>query len=185
MKEHVTVIPADQIIIVNGVALQCKFNAHVAGLHALQWHEGTGEIEIINDRKIRNVAIENYTCEVEPYVDIWQVNYDENNVSLRSPSEEKQVRYGEKEQIVMSEKVQERNNDSIASVCSYTVSTDPKFVAETEAGSAWRDTVCVRCYELMDVVRSADVRSLSQGEELLMLSVLKWVRQIAEGKATV
>lgn len=79
MKEHVTVIPEDQIIIVDGVALQSEFEAHIVDLRALQWHDGKGELEIVNDGKISNVAIKSYTNEVKLYVDIWQAKYDEIN----------------------------------------------------------------------------------------------------------
>ena len=36
MREHVTIIPADNMIIVDGVALQCAFAAP-DNVHALQW----------------------------------------------------------------------------------------------------------------------------------------------------
>lgn len=79
MKEHVTVIPEDKIILVNGEALSCEFDA-IAGFHALQWHDGKGELEIIENGKISNVAIKSYTSEVKPYVDIWLAKYDEINI---------------------------------------------------------------------------------------------------------
>lgn len=78
MKEHVTVIPSDKTIIVDGIALQCDFEAP-SGLHALQWHNGKGELEIIENGKMSNVTIKSYTNEVKPYVDIWQTKYDEIN----------------------------------------------------------------------------------------------------------
>lgn len=77
MKNHVTVIPSDQIIIVDGEALPCTFAAQTEGLHALQWHNGKGELEIITDGIIQNRPIENYTETVQPYIDIWQAKYDE------------------------------------------------------------------------------------------------------------
>lgn len=80
MKEHVTVIPKDGIIIINDIALPCEFDPHVSGLHALQWNNGTGELEIISDGKISNLEITSYTTEVKPYVDLWQAKYDEINV---------------------------------------------------------------------------------------------------------
>ena len=79
MKNHVTVIPSDQIIIVDGEALPCAFAAQTEGLHALQWHNGKGELEIITDGIIQNRPIENYTETVQPYIDIWQAKYDEIN----------------------------------------------------------------------------------------------------------
>ncbi|ARQ46074.1 hypothetical protein [Oxalobacter formigenes] len=80
MKEHVTVIPEDKIIIVDSLPLQCEFDTHIAGLHALQWHNGKGELEIVSDDgKISNHEISSYTSEVNSYVEIWQAKYDEIN----------------------------------------------------------------------------------------------------------
>ena len=78
MKEHVTVIPSDKTIIVDGIALPCDFEAP-SSLHALQWHNGEGELEIIENGRMTNQAIASYTSEVKPYVDIWQTKYDEIN----------------------------------------------------------------------------------------------------------
>lgn len=48
MEEHVTIIPGDGIISVNGLPMQFKFPP-VAGyekVHAIQWHEGSGTLEL-------------------------------------------------------------------------------------------------------------------------------------------
>lgn len=87
MKEHVTVIPDDKTIIVDGTALQCDFEAP-SGLHALQWHDGKGEREIIENGRMTNQAIASYTNEVKPYVDIWQAKYDEINTPVVPTLEE-------------------------------------------------------------------------------------------------
>ena len=79
MKEQVTVIPSDQTIIIDGTALPCEFQSQTQGLHALQWRNGTGEMEIILDGNITNVPVTDYDSEVQPYVDIWQARYDELN----------------------------------------------------------------------------------------------------------
>ena len=76
MKEHVTVIPSDGIIMVDGMPLSCKFTPHVENLHALQWHHGTGEREITDRGFMSNHAIASYETDVRPYVDIWQSVYD-------------------------------------------------------------------------------------------------------------
>lgn len=41
MRQDVTVIPGDRIIIVDGAPLWFAFEAP-ANLHALQWHDGAG-----------------------------------------------------------------------------------------------------------------------------------------------
>ena len=76
MKDHVTVIPADQIIICNNIALQCAFDSIIENMHALQWHDGKGHIEKNVNGLMSNHAIQSYETEVKPYVDIWQIQYD-------------------------------------------------------------------------------------------------------------
>ena len=92
MKEHVTVIPSDGIIIVDKIVLPCEFESHISGLHAIQWHNGKGELEIVNDGNIRNVAVRSYADEVQPYVDIWQSKYDEINTADTPTFEELKAR---------------------------------------------------------------------------------------------
>ena len=65
---------------------------------------------------------------------------------------------------------------------SNTMNTNTTLTAEAATDTAWCDTVCVRCYELMDIIRSDNMRTPSQEEQLVMLSVLKWVCEFAKGK---
>ena len=49
MKDHVTVVPSDKVIIVDGNPLQFEtafdLESGHNGVHAIQWHEGKGNIE--------------------------------------------------------------------------------------------------------------------------------------------
>ena len=47
MRNHVTVVPSDRIIVVDGLALGFEFAAP-ANLHALQWHDGQGHLELVD-----------------------------------------------------------------------------------------------------------------------------------------
>ncbi len=76
MKDHVTVIPVDQIIIVDGIVLPCSFGSHIKNMHALQWHHGSGHIEINDNGFMSNSRIEDYETDVLPYVKIWQTTFD-------------------------------------------------------------------------------------------------------------
>ena len=76
MKKNVTVIPADQIIMCDGIALKCAFDSIIENMHALQWHDGTGHIEKNENGFMSNHDIQSYETEVKPYVDIWQIHYD-------------------------------------------------------------------------------------------------------------
>lgn len=69
MRNHVTVVPSDRLIIVDGVPLQFDFPAP-ATLHALQWHDGGGHMEWTDDY---NMALDAslYAEEVAPWVTLW------------------------------------------------------------------------------------------------------------------
>ena len=71
MKGHVTAIPADKIIIVDGAALQCAFTTE-ASLHALQWHCGKGHVEYSDGTPNRVIAPEEYQERVAPLVTVWE-----------------------------------------------------------------------------------------------------------------
>lgn len=73
MEEHVTVIPGDGVISVNGVPLQFKF-LPVAGhekVHAIQWHYGRGTIELDNSTS-EPITEADYDRAVAPYVQFWE-----------------------------------------------------------------------------------------------------------------
>lgn len=66
----VTVVPADNLVIVDGEALVFSFDAP-ANLHALQWREGQGHTEWI-DGPNRPLVAADYDDQVAPFVDLWQ-----------------------------------------------------------------------------------------------------------------
>lgn len=73
MEEHVTVIPGDGIISVGGLPMQFNFPP-VAGhekVHAIQWHEGSGALEL-NDFTGAPLTASDYDRAVAPYVQFWE-----------------------------------------------------------------------------------------------------------------
>lgn len=94
MYNKVTVVPVDQIIIVDGLALSLTYTAP-ADMHALQWHEGAGHIEYTDGSPNRPLTTTDYAAEVAPFTALWQAEYDrleeERNRPL-TPEEQKQVR---------------------------------------------------------------------------------------------
>jgi hypothetical protein len=73
MEEHVTVIPGDGVISVNGIPMQFKFPP-VAGhekVHAIQWHEGSGALEL-DDFTNEPLTAADYDRAVAPYVQFWE-----------------------------------------------------------------------------------------------------------------
>lgn len=73
MEEHVTVIPGDGVISVNGNPMQFKFPP-VAGhekVHAIQWHEGSGTLEL-DGFTSEPLTAADYDRAVAPYVQFWE-----------------------------------------------------------------------------------------------------------------
>ena len=75
MHNHVTVIPADNTISVNGEGLNFDFIAP-ENMHALQWHDGTGHIEYTDGQANRPLTAADYDVEVAPFTALWQAEYD-------------------------------------------------------------------------------------------------------------
>ena len=57
---------------VDGMPLPCEFTPYVENFHAIQWHNGKGEMEINDNGFMSNHTIDSYDMDVRPYVDIWQ-----------------------------------------------------------------------------------------------------------------
>ena len=90
MQNHVTVIPQDKTIIVDGQGLRFDFAAP-ADLHALQWHNGSGHVEF-SDELTPNLIIqgqEDYEKYVRPYVQMWEEI--DTSSSMMEPGQESTV----------------------------------------------------------------------------------------------
>lgn len=70
MKQHVTVVPADRLIIVDGIALRFDFPAPEK-LCAIQWHLGSGEMEWLDDIN-HPLTVTDYEYDVAPFVRLWE-----------------------------------------------------------------------------------------------------------------
>ena len=72
---RVTVVPADRLVIVHGLALTFDFNAPKR-MHALQWDGKQGHIEWLGsgDEPPHNepLAADSYAGQVAPYVELWK-----------------------------------------------------------------------------------------------------------------
>ncbi len=71
MHKDVTVIPQDNMIIVDGLALFFVFSAP-HNMHALQWHDGAGHIEWHDDLNHPLSGEALYEADVMPFVEQWQ-----------------------------------------------------------------------------------------------------------------
>ena len=67
MKAHVTVIPSDGIIAVDGEVLYLE-SIRKESFHALQWHEGAGHVEPGHGLPNEALAAGDYAGRVAPFV---------------------------------------------------------------------------------------------------------------------
>ena len=67
---HITVIPEDKAVIVDGVCLSFDFPAP-ENLHALQWRGDAGHMEFA-DRPNQTLTAEEYAEVVAPYLALWE-----------------------------------------------------------------------------------------------------------------
>lgn len=106
MNKDVTVIPVDNIIIVDGELLHFDFSpieGHES-VHALQWHSGSGAIEYEDVTQRLELTARNYEKHVQPYVKLWQAE----KARLNAEEEAKEAEYNKVEN-VKSRKLAELN----------------------------------------------------------------------------
>lgn len=82
----VTVVPADNLIIVDGEALVFPFDTP-ANMHALQWREEQGHTEW-TDGPNKPLATEDYDDQVAPYVELWQAEKDRLDAEIAAAEAE-------------------------------------------------------------------------------------------------
>lgn len=70
--------------------------------------------------------------------------------------------------------VKSRNYDSILSACTYAVSSIPKYQQEGLACVEWRDSVWVKCFELLEEVQTGVRAKMTPTEVVAELPVLIW-----------
>ena len=71
MKEHVTVIPSDGIISVDGEVLFLD-SIKSETFHALQWHDGAGHVEPGDGLPNEELSTDDYAGRVAPFVVLWE-----------------------------------------------------------------------------------------------------------------
>ena len=123
MEEHVTVIPGDGVISVNGIPMQFKFPP-VAGhekVHAIQWHEGNGTLEL-DGFTSEPLTADDYDRAVAPYVQFWNTE----KAKLDAEAAEQEAEYNRLENVKkrklveLNRKMEEAKASSSVSILSST-----------------------------------------------------------------
>lgn len=102
MEKDVTIVPVDNVILVNGIHLQLDFKP-IEGheqVHAIQWHDGKGVIEF-SDYTGRDA---DYETDVVPYVALWEAE----KARLDAEAAAKEAEYNKLENVI-SRKLGELN----------------------------------------------------------------------------
>lgn len=116
----VTVVPVDNVILVNGSPLQFKYSP-IEGhkqVHAIQWHGGKGAIEF-TDYSGRDA---DYETDVAPYVALWEAE----KARLDAEAAAKEAEYNRLENVVarkldeLNVKLEETKTSSAAHITSST-----------------------------------------------------------------
>lgn len=91
-----TVIPADKLIICNGIAIQFEFSSQ-HNLRALQWEEDKGHMEF-DDAPNKKLDMGDYSTIVQPYIDAFAREKARLEAEERRKEQERQEKYNSEEQ---------------------------------------------------------------------------------------
>ena len=120
MEKDVTIVPVDNVILVNGIHLQLDFKP-IEGyeqVHAIQWHSGKGVLEFA-DYSGRDA---DYETDVAPYVALWE----SEKARLDAEAAAKEAEYNKLENVVarkldeLNVKLEETKASSAAHITSST-----------------------------------------------------------------
>ena len=120
MEKDVTIVPVDNVILVNGIHLQLDFKPIEGNeqVHAIQWHDGKGAIEF-SDYTGRDA---DYETDVAPYVALWEAE----KARLDAEAAAKKAEYNRLENVVarkldeLNAKLEETKTSSAAHITSST-----------------------------------------------------------------
>ena len=135
MKDHVIIVPSDGMIIVNDIVMKSPFAAP-ADLHAIQWHNGKGEIEYTDARPNLHIEGEaDYNKYVASYVNHWQIAFDQSTLPP-SPEELNQLRIKEiQRQLELLDTASIRPLRALADGTATSVETDKLAELEQQASA--------------------------------------------------
>lgn len=136
MRDHVIVVPEDNIIIVDGTGLRFEYEKP-KNIHAIQWHNGNGHIEF-KDGSL-NADITDYTTQVLPYVDLWETEKKRLEEEQARIEAEELERYNSEE--TRFERLRSERNSRIAATDFYLMADYPITEEQKEVLSTYRQAL--------------------------------------------
>ena len=125
MKQHVTVVPSDRLVIVDGEALRFDFKVP-EGVHAIQWHDGFGHVEWTG--KNNTVLKEtDYETQVASFVTLWEAEKARLMAEAEAAEAARLDEYNSEE--AKAERIREERDRRIAGT-DYLVAVDYPLTAE-------------------------------------------------------
>ena len=158
MRQHVTVIPSDRLISVDGMPLWFDFAAP-KNMHALQWHEGHGHVEYTDGSTNAPLSQTDYAQQIQPFIALWEAEQARLEILAAVPPapptpEEQQAMFTAAIQAHLDAFARTRNYDGILSATTYATSSVPKFLAEGQYAVEARDSTWATAYEILGAVLS-------------------------------
>lgn len=136
MRDHVIVVPADNIIIVDGIGLRFDY-IKPKNVHAIQWHNGKGHVEFADGSPNADVA--DYITQVLPYVELWEAEKKRLEEEQARIEAEELERYNSEE--ARFERLRSERNARIAATDFYLLADYPITEEQKEVLSAYRQAL--------------------------------------------
>ena len=125
MKQHVTVVPSDRLVIVDGEALRFDFKVP-EGVHAIQWHDGSGHVEWTGKNNT-DLKETDYETQVTPFVALWEAEKARLMAEAEAAGAERLEKYNSEE--ARAGRIREERDRRIAGT-DYLVAVDYPLTAE-------------------------------------------------------
>ena len=125
MKQHVTVVPSDRLVIIDGEALRFDFKAP-EGVHAIQWHDGSGHVEWTGKNNT-DLKETDYEAQVTPFVTLWEAEKARLMAEAEAAGAERLEKYNSEE--ARAGRIREERDRRIAGT-DYLVAVDYPLTAE-------------------------------------------------------
>ena len=154
MRNHVTVVPSDRLIIVDGAPLVFDFAAP-STLRALQWHDDAGTVEWTDDYPW-TLDPDAYADEVAPWVALWEAEKVRREQEAADNAAQEELEYNSPE--ARARRLRDERDKRLRD-------TDYLLAADYPLGGAQRVAVMAYRQALRDITDQPGFPWLGGGED--------------------